>query len=495
MGGLPISAVDLWYFLPELLVAAGASAVLLLGAADSLRQRPALFGWLTLATLAGAGLGLSSLAAEAGPDVTIFSGLLAFDSFGVFFVALFLVAALLATGASIRFLEDRDALQPEYWFFLLCSVLGMMVMARSVDFISLFVGLELQALSIYVLVGYLKDDRESNEGGLKYFILGAFSSAIFLYAISLIYALTGTTRLAAIGETISAAGLMEQPMMGVTLVLMAAALGFKVAAVPFHVWAPDAYSGGPTPVSLFITVASKAAAFAVLLRILLVGLGPMSEDWALLIAILSVATMTLGNIAAMTQENVKRLLAYSSIAHAGYALMGVVATAAATPETRTFAVAATLFYLFAYTFMNVGAWGIVALLRRQGLAGDKLEDFAGVARRSYWAFGAMLLFLLSLGGIPPTAGFLGKWYVFSAALRSGWGWLAVAGVVNTAISLYYYLRVVVVMSMQEPADDVELVRSTPLTLSLAAAAAMTLFVGLWAGPFLQWAQGAATLLS
>lgn len=495
MGGWPISSVDLWQFLPELLVTAGASAVLLLGAADSLRERSPLFAWLTLATLAGAGLALASVAADVGAGATLFSGLLAFDAFGVFFSAVFLVAAILAVGASIRFLDDRDALQPEYWFFLLCAVLGMMVMARSIDFISLFVGLELQALSVYVLVGYLKSDRESNEGGLKYFILGAFSSAIFLYAISLIYALTGTTRLAAVAEAVGTAGLADQPMMGVTLVLMAAALGFKVAAVPFHVWAPDAYSGGPTPVSLFITVASKAAAFAVLLRILVVGLGPLSQDWALLIATLSVATMTLGNVAAITQENVKRLLAYSSIAHAGYALMGVVAAAEADPQTRSFAVAATLFYLFAYTFMNVGAWGVVALLRRQGLAGDKLGDFAGLARRSYWAFGAMLLFLLSLGGIPPTAGFLGKWYVFSAALRSGWGWLAVAGVVNTAISLYYYLRVVVVMSMEEPASGVELVRSTPLTLSLVAAAVMTLFVGLWAGPFLQWAQGAATLLS
>ncbi|MFQ5743507.1 MAG: NADH-quinone oxidoreductase subunit N [Acidobacteriota bacterium] len=495
MSTVPFSMSDLGAIAPEILITLGASLVLLYGAFDNPRQRPGRFAWITFATIA---LAASALVVQA-PDLSlggsVFSGLLATDSFGVFFSGLFLLAAALAVGTSIRFLDDQQAHQPEFYFFLLTALLGMLVMARSIDFVTIFVGLELQALSIYVLVGYLKADRKSNEGGLKYFILGGFSSGIFLYAISLLYALTGTTRLQGIREAIVSDGLQEQPVMIAALVLMAAALGFKVAAVPFHVWAPDAYTGGPTPVSLFITVASKAAAFAVLLRVFLVAMAPMQESWSLLLAVLSLATMSFGNIAALTQDNIKRMLAYSSIAHAGYAMMGVVAAANVDHDAAAFAVAATLFYLLAYTFMNIGAWATVALLRRQGLAGENLDDYAGLASRSYWAFSAMLLYLLSLGGIPPTGGFLGKWYVFSATIQSGWGWLAVAGVINTAISLYYYLRIVVVMCMRDAPDDVELVRSTPLTLTLVAAAIMTLLVGIWASPFLAWVQSATLPLS
>jgi NADH-quinone oxidoreductase subunit N len=213
-----------------------------------------------------------------------------------------------------------------------------------------------------------------------------------------------------------------------------------------------------------------------------------------LLAVLATATMFVGNIAALTQENIKRLLAYSSIAHAGNVLIGVVAAASTDGDARAFAISASLFYLLAYTFMNVGAWGTVVLLRRSGLAGENLEDFGGLAQRSYGAFFAMLIFLLSLGGIPPMAGFLGKWYVFAAAINSGWTWLAVVGAVNAAISIFYYLRIVVVMVVKEPVEDATLVRSTPLTLTLAAAVLMTVLVGIWASPFLDWAAGAATLI-
>jgi NADH-quinone oxidoreductase subunit N len=329
---------------------------------------------------------------------------------------------------------------------------------------------------------------------MKYFILGAMSSAIFLYAISLFYALAGTTNLAAIAQAITAGELESNPLTTAALVLMASALGFKVAAVPFHVWAPDAYSGGPTTVSLFITVASKAAAFAIMLRIFVVALQPLQESWALLLAVLATVTMFVGNIAALTQDNLKRMLAYSSIAHAGNVLIGVVAAASTDGEARAFAISATLFYLLAYTFMNVGAWGTVVLLRRKGIAGENLEDYSGLAQRSYWAFFAMFVLLLSLGGIPPLAGFLGKWYVFTAAINSGWTWLAVVGAINAAISIFYYLRIVVVMAVHEPVDDTTLVRSAPLTLTLVAAFIMTVLVGVWASPFLDWAASAAALL-
>ena len=491
MGSLPVTVEDLWAIAPELIVTAAASIVLLWGAFDAPRKRPQQFAWFTLASIVAA---LVTVLRQTPTDQTYFSGLLGMDAFSMFFSVLFLISAGFAVAASIRFLDDHGAHHPEYYFFLLTALLGMMFMARAVDFVSLFVGLELQALSVYVLVGYLKNDPKSNEAGLKYFILGAMSSAIFLYAISLFYALTGTTNLAAIAQAIVAGELETSKLTTAALVLMASALGFKIAAVPFHVWAPDAYSGGPTTVSLFITVASKAAAFAVLIRIFIVALEPLQESWVLLLAALAVLTMFVGNIAALTQENLKRMLAYSSIAHAGNVLIGVVAAATTDGDARSFAIAASLFYLFAYTFMNIGAWATVILLRRNGLAGENLEDFAGLASRSYPAFFCMLVFLLSLGGIPPMAGFLGKWYVFAAAINSGWTWLAVVGAINAAISIFYYLRIVVVMVVQDPAEDATLVRSAPLTLTLVGALVMTVAVGIWASPFLDWAASASQLL-
>ncbi len=491
MGSLPVSIEDLWAIAPELIVTTAASIVLLWGAFDAPRKRPQQFAWFTIASIVAA---LVTVLRQTPTDQTYFSGLLGMDAFSMFFSALFLISAGFAVAASIRFLDDHEAHHPEYYFFLLTALLGMMFMARAVDFVSLFVGLELQALSVYVLVGYLKNDRKSNEAGLKYFILGALSSAIFLYAISLFYALAGTTNLAAIAQVIASGELETSKLTTAALVLMASALGFKIAAVPFHVWAPDAYSGGPTTVSLFITVASKAAAFAVLIRIFIVALEPLQDSWALLLAGLAVLTMFFGNIAALTQENLKRMLAYSSIAHAGNVLIGVVAAATTDGDARSFAIAASLFYLLAYTFMNVGAWATVMVLRRNGLAGENLEDFAGLSSRSYPAFFCMLVFLLSLGGIPPMAGFLGKWYVFAAAINSGWTWLAVVGAINAAISIFYYLRIVVVMVVEDPVEDATLVRSTPLTLTLAAAVVMTVVVGVWASPFLDWAESASQLL-
>jgi len=491
MGSIPFSAADLWAIAPEIIITVAASIVLVWGAFDGPRKRPGQFAWVTLAALVFA---FVAVMRQTPTDQTFFAGLLGMDAFGMFFSALFLVTAALAVTASMRFLDDAEAHYPEYYFFLLTALLGMMVMARAVDFVSLFVGLELQSLSVYVLVGYLKGDRKSNEAGMKYFILGALSSAIFLYAISLFYALAGTTNLAALAQAITAGELESNPLTTAALVLMASALGFKIAAVPFHVWAPDAYTGGPTSVSLFITVASKAAAFAIMLRIFIVALEPLQDSWALLLAVLATATMFGGNIAALTQDNIKRMLAYSSIAHAGNVLIGVVAAATTDGDARAFAISATLFYLFAYTFMNVGAWGTVMLLRRNGVACENLEDYGGLVQRSPAAFVAMLVFLLSLGGIPPLAGFLGKWYVFTAAVNSGWTWLAVVGAINAAISIFYYLRIVVVMVVHDPVEDASLVRSAPLTLTLAAAVIMTILIGVWPSPFLDWVAGASQLL-
>ena len=485
MDSMPFSSSDLVALSPEIILTIGAMVVLLWGSFDSARQKPGNFAYISLASVLSAAAALwlwvSPLAASG--VTTAFSNQLAVDGFGTFFSAIFLLTAALAILASTRFLDDAKAHHPEYYFLMLTALIGMLIMARGADLISLFVGLELQALSVYVMVGYLKGDRRSAEGGLKYFILGGLSSGIFIYALSLLYAVTGVTALDALAATLGDGALAANPILMIALLLLLVALAFKVAAVPFHLWAPDAYSGAPTPVALFISVASKGAAFAMMLRILYSGLGPLAPSWAAVLAVISAITMTFGNVAALSQTNIKRMLAYSSIAHAGYALIGVVAGG----ETG---LAATLFYLFAYTFMNVGAWGTIMLLRRDGLAGDQIDDFAGLGQRSYWAAGAMLLFLLSLGGIPPTIGFLGKWYLFGAAIGAGWGWLALIGALNAAASLYYYLRIVVAMLIREPEDNVTLVNSTPLNLTLAISAVMTVLGLLWATPFLEWAQWA-----
>ena len=486
MGSMPFTTSDLASLNAEIMLAIGACVVLVWGAfAPRGKQAGRRFAWVTLlfvlAAMAGVMLGLP---AQIDAGVTsAFSGQLAVDAYGSFFSALFLVAAALAIGASFGFLDDEDAHDPEYYFFMLTSLIGMMLMARAADLVSLFVGLELQALSVYVLVGYLKKDRRSTEAGLKYFILGGLSSGIFIYALSLVYAVTGTTNLEAIGTALSVPGTIDNPILILGLILLVVSLAFKIAAVPFHMWAPDAYSGAPTPISLFISVASKAAAFAMLIRLLFVAFEPMAASWTALLAVISVATMTFGNIAAISQDNVKRMFAYSSIAHAGYALMGVVA------GTR-YGIAAAMFYLLAYTFMNVGAWGMIMLFRRDGLPCDRVDDFAGLIHRSGWAATAMVIFMLSLGGIPPTLGFLGKWYVFGAAIDAGYGWLAVVGAINAVISIFYYLRLVKVMFVSEVDHDVTLAGSMPLNVTLAFSAAITVVGVIFASPFIEWVQSA-----
>jgi len=486
MDTMPFVLSDLAAINAEITLTIGACLVLVWGAfAPRNNQSGSRFAWITLlfvlAAMAGVTLGLPALMADG--VTSAFSGQLAVDGFGSFFAALFLVAAALSIGASFKFLDDEDAHAPEYYFFMLTALVGMMIMARAADLISLFIGLELQALSVYVLVGYLKHDRRSSEAGVKYFILGGLSSGIFIYALSLIYAMTGTTNIEAIGTALSVPGTTETPILILALILLIVSMGFKVAAVPFHMWAPDAYTGAPTPISLFISVASKAAAFAMMIRLLFVAFEPMAASWTALLAVLSVATMTFGNIAAVTQDNVKRMFAYSSVAHAGYALMGIVAG-------TQYGVAAAMFYLFAYTFMNIGAWGMIVLFRREGIACDRVDDFAGLIHRSGWGAAIMLIFLLSLGGIPPTIGFLGKWYVFGAAVDAGYGWLAVIGAINAAISIFYYLRLVKVMFVSEVDDDVTMVHSVPLNVTLAVSAVITLLGVIWATPFIEWVQSA-----
>ena len=454
MEALGFTSGDFYYILPELVLAAGALLVLVVDLIFPGRDR--LTFALTLATVIASGGVVLSFA---GVDVMASQGLLAIDGFARFFKGIFLVSAVVTIMMSARYLRVEGVRPAEYYFLILSATLGMMFMASGVDLITLFIGLETMAISFYILVGYVKPSPRSNEAAVKYFLLGAFSLGILLYGMSILYGVTGTTNLREIAMVL--AGQERSLLLGLALILVGAGMGFKIAAVPFHMWAPDVYEGAPTPVTAFLSVGSKAASFAMLLRILFEGLQVMKPDWQILFAILAVVTMTVGNIAAITQSNVKRMLAYSSIAHVGYVLIGVVAG-------TEWGVTAALVYLWVYLFMQLGAFAVVTMLRRRDVVGDELKDMSGLCSRSPAAAVAMLLFMLSLGGIPPTAGFMGKIWVFGAAIDAGWTWLAVVGVVNTAISLFYYIRVVVFMWVKEE------VMGSPIPLGPAMAVALTI---------------------
>src|ERR1043166_6235158 len=463
-----LSTSDFYYILPELVLTGGALIVLI---ADVLLPRGnKALGWLTLVVI---GATLASLAPFTSTHVEVAHGLLAVDRFALFFKIVFLGAAAITTLISMKYLEIEGVSPGEYYFLILCSTLGMMIMAAGIDLISIFIGLETMAVSFYILAGFIKPNPRSNEAAVKYFLLGAFSLGILLYGMSLMYGLSGTTSLRVMATAF--VGQERDPRLVLAVILGVAGVGFKIAAVPFHMWAPDGYEGAPTPVTAFLSVGSKAASFAMLLRIFLEGMPSLSADWRILFEVLAIVTMTVGNLAALTQSNLKRMLAYSSIAHAGYLLIGVVAAGAG----YTRGVTATLVYLFIYGFMQLGAFGIVILMRRQDVIGDELKDLSGLYLRRPVAAFAMLLFMLSLGGIPPTAGFMGKFWLFSAAIEAGFVWLAVIGVLNSAISLHYYIRVVVFMYLKKDATGSEPVFSPSLALAVGGAVIATIFLGVY----------------
>jgi NADH-quinone oxidoreductase subunit N len=472
---------DFYFLLPEVVLTGG---LLVLLVADTVlpRERQSWLAWLAVAILAATG---AALLPFLGVSTTTAQRLMAVDGFGAFFKVLFVVAAGITILLSKPYLEVEQARPGEYYFLILCATLGMMVMAAGLDLVTLFIGLETMTVAFYVLTGFLKPNRRSNEAAIKYFILGAFSLGILLFGMSIVYGLTGTTRLREIAVTLA-----DDPAnvaLRLAVVLIAAGLAFKIAAVPFHMWAPDVYEGAPTPITAFLSVGSKAAAFAMLLRVFLEGLPVANPDWRALFYTLSVLTMTVGNIAAITQSNVKRMLAYSSIAHAGYVLIGIVAGTSR-------GVTATLVYLMIYAFMQLGAFGVVAMLRRRDVVGDELKDLSGLFVRHPVAAVAMLVFVLSLGGIPPTAGFMGKFWLFSAAIEAGYVWLAVIGVLNSAVSLYYYIRVVVFMWMTEEVAASPIPPSPALEGALAIALAATILFGIFPAPLFEFAEASARTL-
>jgi NADH-quinone oxidoreductase subunit N len=474
-------------FVPEIFLAVAGFALLLGGIAGGRRViKP-----LTLAAVASLGITMILVwlfgRPEQGPEL-ILGGMLVIDQFAVYFKLLLSVTAAISLLMAAGYLERSPYGGGEFSALVLFATLGMFVMVSGANVVSLYVGLELMALSVYVLVGYFKLEVKSNEGAVKYFVLGALSSGILLYGFSLLYGSLGTLDLGEIRAALLLAG-PDDLVLKLAILLIGFGMLFKVAAVPFHVWTPDAYEGAPTPITAFMSVGPKAAAFAMFMRLFLGAFFEGFEQWGMLIWIASALTMIYGNLAALTQDNVKRMLAYSSIAHAGYALMGLLAASA----MGTWSV---LMYMLVYTFMNLGAFGLVILLESKAYAGEKVEDYAGLARRHPAAAAAMLLFMLALAGIPPTAGFMGKLYVFGAAVQAGYIKLVVIGFLMSAVSLYYYFRIVVQMYLKEPEDSAvtEVHRDRWVEVMVAVCAIITLAIGIYPAPVVAWAQGGLNAL-
>jgi NADH-quinone oxidoreductase subunit N len=369
----------------------------------------------------------------------------------------------------------------------------MMVMVSGADLLTIYLGIELMSITLYIMAGFKRFEARSIEASAKYFVLGAFSSGILLYGISLLFGVTGSTRLSEIASVVNGPG-QNDPLMLLALMLIIVGFGFKVAAVPFHMWTPDVYEGAPTSVTAFMAVASKAASFAAFLRVLLEAFGGVKPNWNVLILAVCLLTVALGNLVAIVQTNVKRMLAYSSIAHAGYALVGVVVAGWIGIEADVSArgVSSLMLYLAIYSFMTLGAFAMVAILRKGGLEGEEIEDFTGLAKRHKGGAFLMLVFMVSLAGIPPTAGFIGKFYLFMAAVNAGLAWLAIFGLIFAAISAFYYLRIVMVMYMREPSPEQE--RNTRLALSpqvsmvLAFAVVGVVLLGIFPGPLVSIAD-------
>jgi NADH-quinone oxidoreductase subunit N len=478
------SPSDFTFLLPEFILT-GVALIVLLADAFLPKRRQSWIAWLAIA-----GLGLTALAVVplAGAHATAGKGVVAVDGFAAFFQFLFLFAAVLTILMSTRYLQVEKTRPGTYYFLVLCATLGMMFMASGIDLVTIFIGLETMAIAFYILAGFIKPNRRSNEAAVKYFLLGTFSLGLLLYGMSIIYGLTGSTNLRTIATIL--AGHEHNKWLGLAVILVVSGVSFKIAAVPFHMWAPDVYEGTPTPITAFLSVGSKAASFAMLLRIFFEGLPSVNADWGVLFYALSILTMTVGNVAALTQSNLKRMLAYSSIAHAGYLLIGVVA-ATTVPQVG---VKATLIYLAVYAVMQTGAFAVVTMLRRHDVIGEELKDLSGLFQRSPIAATAMLLFMLSLGGIPPTAGFMGKFWLFSAAIDGGYYWLAVIGVLNSAISIYYYLRVVVFMWFKGEAVGSPVVMSPAMAVLIAVTVVGTLAIGVYPRPLFDLADASARSL-
>ncbi len=494
---------DLQLVAPELILTVCACVALVMEVVLPYRLSK-MTAYFALVGIALAAASLGALWYSRGPSFPVdgFYGMVRIDGFAVFFKIIFLIAAALSVAISTRYLDIEGEQHGEYYALVLFATVGMMFLASGYDLISLYISLELMALTFYVLVAFTKRERQSNEAAMKYFLLGAFSSGILLYGMSLLYGVAGSTNLGEIGQNLgalfasiqhggeTARGVgMLRPLLLLGMIALAAGLFFKIAAVPFHMWAPDAYQGAPTPVTAFLSTGSKAASFALYARIFIEALNGMRADWAPLLGLVAAVTIMVGNWAAVTQENSKRLLAYSSISNAGYLLLGLIAG-------NAYGYNGLVIYLLVYTLMNLGAFGVIISLRRRGIIGDNVDDMAGLAKKAPGTAAMMAVFMLSLGGLPMTGGFIGKYFLFGGLLQRGaaegkawYYWLAIWAILNTVVSFYYYVRFIRVMYLGENvADDRPLALSPALQTALVISLVGIIFIGVYPQPFIDLAQ-------
>jgi NADH-quinone oxidoreductase subunit N len=475
------SSAEYLRFLPEIILTIAGTLVMVMDASNE-RRGSSLYGNISIAAMIAAIAASLTAYADGGPA---FSQMLLVDGFATFFRILVIGVGILAVLASYRYLDRENAEPGEYHALILFSVMGQCVMVTANELIMIFIGLEISSIATYVLAGYLRDDKRNNEAALKYFLLGSFATAFFLYGVALIYGMTGSTNLSQIRTVVNS---VSPAMVAISAALMLVGLLFKVSGAPFQVWAPDVYQGSPVPISAFMSAGPKAAAFAILLRIFMTAFPSIGSGWAPLVWISALLSMTIGNFGALTQANVKRMLAYSSIAHAGYVLVAVTAQS-------NLGTAAAMFYLAAYAMMNVGAFAVVTHLAGKGEKHVAVDDFAGLGVRQPVTAALLTVFLLSLIGVPLTAGFFGKFYIFQAALQSHLVWLSILGLLNSAVAAYYYLRILVVMYMKEPGEST--LNLEPLGPGLSAAlllpAAGTFILGIFPSLVLNFAGQSAVL--
>jgi NADH-quinone oxidoreductase subunit N len=484
METLAMPAINFAAIMPETILSVVAMALLLVNVFVPTEQK-AYLGYLSLI---GIVVAFATVVTGWNAPVELqsgFNGSVLQDNFALFFKGIFLVSAALSILISDEYMQREGCNRGELYPLILLATAGMMLMASGTDMMVIFLGLEVLSVSLYVLAGFNRDNMKSNEAGLKYFLLGAFSTGFLLYGMALTFGATGTTKIARIAEIVAAnPNTTGNQMFLVGMLLMAVGFSFKIAAAPFHMWTPDVYEGAPTPMTAFMSVGPKAAGFAAFVRVFVIALPAYKPEWSVLLWVLAVLTMTVGNITALYQQNIKRMLAYSSIAHAGYVLVGFVAGNAV-------GMAGIMFYMLSYAFMNIGAFAIIIMVGKKGEANNNVADYAGFGFKHPVLGMAMSIFLFSLAGVPPAAGFIGKFYLFSGAIQAGYVWLAIIGVLNSAVSVYYYLRIMVFMYMKDPVEEFDWLKVTPaLAACVLVAVAGVLIPGIVPGYILEFAQKA-----
>ncbi len=476
---MKVPEIDLHLIGPEIAIAAFGFLVLLIDVFSPKEEKK---GYLAVLSLLGVAIAFFYTLPLVGTGRTGFEGMFVSDGLAIFFKILILGITFLTLLISMGYATREGIGFGEYYALILFAALGMMLMAAGTHLIIIFLGLETMSISIYILAGMMREDRKSVESAFKYFLLGAFATGFLLYGIAFLYGATGSLHLKEIATHIASKKLLDHPMLLMSLVFLTIGFGFKIASVPFHMWTPDVYEGAPTSVTAFMATGVKAASFSALVRVFFVALPEFRPDWTSIMWLIAVATMTAGNIIAIAQTHIKRMLAYSSIAHAGYILVAFVA---GNPSGAS----SLLFYLMAYAFMNLGAFTCVILLGKKGEENTLITDYAGLGFKYPLLAASMTIFLLSMAGIPPLGGFMAKLYIFRAAVEAKFYWLVIFGVLNSALSVYYYLRVTVLMYFREPEREIAGLRFSPAAvIALVFALIGTFYMGLFPANVLSFAQ-------